>query len=272
MDDLTNKGVVKDGVSLIITTYNWPEALDIVLERVVNQSVMPNEVIVADDGSTEETKELIDLWREQFPVPVIHSWIEDEGFRASMSRNMAIKQSSYSYLIFLDGDILIRRRFVEDHLKAREKGYFLAGSRARLSKELSDRLLSKEIRREGFFTKGVGRRLVFLHCPWYHKFVKGITDHYKKVRSCHLSLWRKNIIDVDGFDESFEGWGLEDSDLIVRLMNNGVKRKNLPLIAGCSHIFHSQKENNRLAENEKYLQAAIERKQTMAVKGISKSK
>lgn len=265
--DQNKKG--KEGISLIITTYNWPKALDIVLERVLQQTKYPDEVIIADDGSTEETVELIKAWQKKFPVPLIHSWIEDKGFRASMSRNMAILKSSYDYIVFIDGDILIRKHFIEDHHKYREEGYLLAGSRARLSESLSQKLLNKEIKKENFFTPGVGRRLTFIHCPWYHKFSKGITDHYKKVRSCHLSLWRKDLFAVDGFDESFEGWGLEDSDLVVRLMNSGIKRKNLPLLAGCSHIYHYQKENDKFEDNERYLKTAIKEKYIKAQKGLS---
>ncbi|QZT36136.1 glycosyltransferase family 2 protein [Halosquirtibacter xylanolyticus] len=261
--------MIKAGISLIITTYNWPKALDVVLERLLDQTLFPDEVIIADDGSTSETKELIDLWRGKLPFPIIHSWIEDDGFRAAMSRNMAIEKSKYNYIIFIDGDILIRNHFIEDHRKYRQDGYFISGSRARLSKSLTSKILNKEIKRENFFTKGVGRRLTFIRWPFYHRMFPGILNHYRKVRSCHLSVWREDLIDVDGFDESFEGWGLEDSDLVVRLMNNGVKRKNIHLLASCSHIYHEQKENDRFAENEEYLKGAIGEKYICARKGIS---
>ncbi len=119
--------------TLIITTYNNPVFLEMVFKSVLSQQTMPGEVIVADDGSTAETRELIERYQKLFPVPLIHSWIPDEGFRLSMSRNVAIAKAKGDYIIFIDGDIVLVPSFVRDHVLARERDFFINGSRARLS-------------------------------------------------------------------------------------------------------------------------------------------
>ena len=103
-------------VSLIITTYNWPEALFLVLKSVKNQIRMPDEVIVADDGSTKETARLIKKFSKEFKLEIIHSWQKDEGFRAAMSRNKAIAKAKGDYIIMIDGDMILHPNFINDHI------------------------------------------------------------------------------------------------------------------------------------------------------------
>ena len=125
---------VADDTTLIITTYNKPVFLELVLKSVMRQRVLPCEVIVADDGSKEDTKALIERYQALFPVPLVHSWIPDEGFRLSMSRNVAIAKAKGDYIIIIDGDIVLGPSFVADHVWAREEGCFVNGNRARLTK------------------------------------------------------------------------------------------------------------------------------------------
>jgi len=118
--------------SLIVTTYNWPEALNLSLRSVFKQTQMPDEIIVADDGSRQETRELIQTISKEFNFPIIHCWQEDIGFRLSRSRNNAIIASTSDYLIFIDGDIIIHKDFVKDHVKYSQRGTFVNGSRVLL--------------------------------------------------------------------------------------------------------------------------------------------
>ena len=111
--------------TLIITTYNWKEALKSVLESVKRQTVLPDEVIVADDGSREDTKAMIDQMREGFPVPLVHSWHEDNGFQLSMSRNRAIAKASGDYLIMIDGDMVLSQTFIESHKRVAKPNWFV---------------------------------------------------------------------------------------------------------------------------------------------------
>ncbi|MEF1211136.1 glycosyltransferase [Vibrio alginolyticus] len=126
--------------TLIITTYNWKEALKAVLESVKRQTVLPDEVIVADDGSRDDTKAMIDQLRDGFPVPLIHSWHEDNGFQLSMSRNRAIAKASGDYLIMIDGDMVLSQTFIESHKQVAKPNWFVQGGRV-----LTDENCSKAI-------------------------------------------------------------------------------------------------------------------------------
>ncbi len=130
--------------TLIITTYNWKEALKAVLESVKRQTVLPDEVIVADDGSREDTKAMVDQLRDGFPVPLIHSWHEDNGFQLSMSRNRAIAKASGDYLIMIDGDMVLSQTFIESHKQVAKPNWFVQGGRV-----LTDESCSKAIMENG---------------------------------------------------------------------------------------------------------------------------
>ena len=111
--------------TLLITTYNWPKALELVLYSVLHQHVMPDEVVIADDGSTEETKKLIDRYADKMPVPVIWVWQEDKGFRRTSILNKAIAKATGDYIIQVDGDVVLSSHFVEDHIEMAQKGCFV---------------------------------------------------------------------------------------------------------------------------------------------------
>lgn len=123
--------------TLLITTYNWPKALELVLYSVLHQHVMPDEVVIADDGSTEETKKLIDRYAVKMPVPVIWVWQEDKGFRRTSILNKAIAKATGDYIIQVDGDVVLSSHFVEDHIEMAQKGCFVCGSRVLLSAQIS---------------------------------------------------------------------------------------------------------------------------------------
>ena len=120
-------------ISLIITTYNWPESLLLVLESVRCQVTTPSEIIVADDGSDFKTKEVINNFNNDYGLNIIHSWQEDKGFRAAKARNKAILQASGDYIILIDGDTILHPNFVKDHCDFAEPGYFVQGSRVLIS-------------------------------------------------------------------------------------------------------------------------------------------
>ena len=132
--------------SLIITTYNWPEALEVCLNSVVNQTVLPKEIIIADDGSKQETIELIKSFQQSYPqISIVHSWQEDKGFRAGESRNKAILKATGEYIIIIDGDLLLERHFVQDHIENMEKGCFIQGSRVITSENKKNQILNGEL-------------------------------------------------------------------------------------------------------------------------------
>ena len=128
-------------VSLMISTYNWKEALSLCLYSVFAQTVKPCEILIADDGSRDDTKQLIDKMRTKTDIPIVHVWHEDKGFRLSAIRNRSIERAKGDYIIQIDGDILLDKHFIADHLELAEKGYFVCGSRVLLGRMATARLL-----------------------------------------------------------------------------------------------------------------------------------
>lgn len=240
---MQKKKRVADDTTLIITTYNKPVFLELVLKSVMRQRVLPCEVIVADDGSKEDTKALIERYQALFPVPLVHSWIPDEGFRLSMSRNVAIAKAKGDYIIIIDGDIVLGPSFVADHVWAREEGCFVNGNRARLTKAATQwhcKTLNPCIT---VFTPGLKRPLVMVRMPWLHRLDKGAMG-INKIRGCNMAFWKKDLVAVNGFEERIEGWGCEDTELVDRLYNIGVRRKNIKGLAPCVHLYHPKAAEN----------------------------
>src|SRR5690242_8999091 len=128
---------INPSVSLIISTYNWPDALELCLQSVQQQRLLPNEVIIADDGSAKETGQVIEKFQKRLLAPLHHIWQADEGFRLGMARNKAIAAASSEYLIQVDGDLVLHPDFVYDHVHAARKGHFIGGSRVLLGEEYS---------------------------------------------------------------------------------------------------------------------------------------
>ena len=201
-------------ISLIISTYNWPDALKRVLEGVRNQKILPDEVIIADDGSTEDTREVIELEACDFPVPLHHVWHEDHGFRRAEIMNKAIASAHGDYIVQLDGDCIPDKRFIKDHREMREKGYFVCGSRVMLKE-------NGNIKASHFLNMLRSRLLRY----WYAH--RRTTFSRRHVRGCNLAFWRMDFIDVNGYNEDITGWGCEDHDLVYRMIFNGMKEHRL---------------------------------------------
>ena len=257
-------------VSLIITTYNWKEALDRVIDSVLLQNVMPDEIIIADDGSTGDTRMLIEECQKISPVPIIHSWQEDEGFRASMSRNKAIAKASYEYLVTIDGDILLHPFFIRDHKKHALKNQFTIGPRVILSDKTSDLIFDHKLSSVSFFTKSIGNRKNTLHSDLLSGCFSKQTKSLRGIRSCNMGFWRKDAINVNGFNEDFTGWGREDSEFAARLLNTGIKRKNIKFNAICYHLYHPENTRKNLKKNDEILEKSVSERLIKCRNGIDK--
>ncbi len=131
--------------SLLISTYNWKEALKACLQSVFNQSILPDEILIADDGSQDGTKEMIREMKLQTQIPIIHVWHQDKGFRVAAIRNRAIEMAKGDYIIQIDGDVILHKYFIADHLELAERGYFVCGSRVWLREETTDQILKGDI-------------------------------------------------------------------------------------------------------------------------------
>jgi len=261
-------------ISVIVTTYNRKDALELVLLSLKEQSVMPIEVVVADDGSTSDTAALVAGLKKDFPVPLIHCWHEDNGFRLSHIRNRAISQAKGDYIIMVDGDVVLHRHFVRDHRQHIAPNRFIQGSRVLLSKELTDScLLTKRIKFSPF-SQGIANRLNAVSSatisPWASAFYSRKQTH-RGVRGCNMSYWKSDLIKVNGFSEEFIGWGREDSEFVVRMLNNGVKRYNLKFAGVVYHLWHKENKSDALLQmNDQALAVAIEENRKTCNNGLSK--
>lgn len=262
---------MKAKITLIITTYNWPEALELVLLSVKKQKVFPYEVLIADDGSTNETKQLTEKFQDNFPVPLIHIWHEDIGFRRSTILNLAISKSKGDYIIQLDGDCIVHKSFIKDHLDSVEKNVYLYGSRVNIQEFFLSKLFSEKITKFSFFSKGIKKRGRTIHLPFLGKILyKKNGELSKKLRGCNLSYWKSDFIEVNGYNEDMTGWGREDSEFITRLINSGVTGKRLKFRAIIYHIWHKESSKHKLNINDAIQIDAIKNKSIRCENGIDK--
>ena len=257
-------------VSLIIATYNWPESLILALRSIEKQTIVPEEVIIADDGSTAETKEIIDKFQKDSDLNIIHSWQEDNGFRVAKSRNKAIAKSCGNYIILIDGDIILHPKFVQDHVNNAKVGYFMQGSRVLLSQDITEQIIISNRISFSFFSKGMKGRKNSIHSNFLSKIFSTKKNYLRGIKTCNIAFFRQDFINVNGFNNEFEGWGREDSEFVVRLFNNGINRKNVRFNAIQYHLWHKEIDRTSLDRNNQLLQNSIENKLKICKKGINK--
>ncbi len=255
-------------ISVIITTYNWPEALALSLKSIFTQKRLPLEVIVADDGSTSQTAEMIRAIAADAPIPVIHSRQEDKGFRLARSRNRAIARARGEYVILIDGDILAERHFVHDHHRFARPGFFVQGTRVLLTKQLSKQILRTGELSAGCYSSGVGNRKNCLRSNMLANIFSFKSRRLRGIKTCNFAFWRKDAIRVNGFNEDFVGWGREDSEFTVRLMNIGLRRQNVKFNALAYHLYHSKSDRRHLPANDKILAQTIGKKLSWCEYGL----
>lgn len=256
--------------SLIISTYNWPEALRLCLLSVKEQSVLPDEVIIADDGSTRHTAELIESMRATFPVKLKHVWQEDNGFQLSKIRNKAIAASACDYIIQIDGDLVLHPHFIKDHLATRKHGTFIAGSRVLMNKQLSDHLLRLQKPQVKWFEPGLTNMLNRFSISWLSRY---LADRYKnedvfKLRGCNMAFWKHDLVRVNGYNEVFHTWGREDNEIAVRLLNAGLKKRAIKFGGVVFHIFHPEADRSRCREADALLAESMLSKSMYCSQGI----
>ncbi|MFC3815244.1 glycosyltransferase family 2 protein [Lysobacter sp. GCM10012299] len=238
--------------SVVITTYNWPQALELALDALAHQHTLPHEVVVADDGSRDDTRAMLERVAPAFPVPLKHSWIEDRGFRVSLARNRAIAATSGDYVLLLDGDMLPHPMFVADHLHAAERGSFVQGMRVLTDEEGRDRLLKREVSSLGFFDRGLTRRRHTLRIPPLAALSLRSTRGQSEgaIKTCNQGWWRDDLVMLNGFDERFEGWGREDKDLAVRAFHAGLERRSLRFAGLATHLYHPERHEEGASPND----------------------
>lgn len=225
-------------VSLIVTTYNWPAALDLTLASIAGQSRIPAEVIIADDGSGPETAQIVAAHARQLPCDVHHVWQEDRGYRLARSRNRAIAAARGEYIVLVDGDMIVHPRFIEDHVRCALPDCFIQGARPRLSQASTEQLLRTGGPRPGVFTSGIEHRAYALRNELLSRWASRARDTLSGIQGCNQSFWRKHVVAVNGYDERFTAWGPEDREFAARLLHTGLKRNYVRHRAVAFHLHH----------------------------------
>ena len=259
-------------ISVVITTYNRPSYIKKSLDGFLNQSHPPDEIVIADDGSSEETASLIESFKKNATkINIVHIWHEDRGFRLSQIRNRAISRASGTYLIICDDDVIPGYRFVQDHLKYSEDGCFIQGHRVLLKDKASKQFTFKDISMSRLFKlllKGQAHNISnAFRLPFP---IIRVSQGLKGIRSCNMSFFRNDFIAVNGFNEDFEGWGKEDSELVVRFYKHGLKRKDIKFRAYCIHLYHTEYSRENLGMNIALLDRTISSNEFFCKNGIDK--
>ena len=262
-------------ITVVITTYNRPDALSSVLRAFSNQTINNFEVIIADDGSGYSTlKTIFDLKRD-LHYPLHHVWHADQGFRAAAIRNKAAACAKNDYLVFLDGDCVPRPTFLANHQRLAEKNYFVAGNRILLNKEFTRYILNSELmlqkwsNRDWFFIwlkKSCNKFLAFITLP-LGPLRKNASKKWQGAKSCNLGIWRQDFFAVNGFDENYSGWGFEDSDLVIRLIRSGKKRKEGRFSVPVIHLWHPENDRSHEQKNHEQLLRLLGSNKTRAEVG-----
>lgn len=237
-------------IALLIATYNWPEALNLVLKSLSIQTQMPDEILIADDGSTNETQKLIEKYQSIIKISIKHFWHEDLGFRKTIILNQAISKTNCDYIIQIDGDIVLHPKFVENHINNAKRGFYIKGSRSLLSEEITQKAILAESIHFSALQKGLKNRINATYLPVLAPIFRGDKYRSDNLKGCNFAFWRDDFIAVNGYNNDFTGWGHEDIELAARLTNYGIKQRQLKMTAICYHLYH--KFNSRVNENPNY--------------------
>jgi glycosyltransferase involved in cell wall biosynthesis len=268
---------VKGLISIIVTTHDREDALAAVLRGLGRQTDRGFEIVVADDGSGPATRALIERSAARLGVPLKHMWQEHRGFRAGAARNRGILASRGAYCIFLDGDCIARPDFVAVHRRLAEPGWFVTGNRVLLSRDLTLRSLADgsepelwppltwaALRRQ----RDINRLAPLFPLP-LGPLRKLRPRAWRGARSCNLAVWRGDLDRVDGFDAAYSGWGLEDSDLLIRLLHAGLRRKDGNFATGVLHLWHPENDRSHLPDNQRRLAEVEAADRVRAIAGLS---
>jgi glycosyltransferase involved in cell wall biosynthesis len=264
-------------IAVIVTTYNRPDALAAVLEGLLAQTDSNFEVLVADDGSTSETAQVVQQFQARATFPIQHIWQEDDGFRAAAIRNRALAATTADYIIFTDGDCIPLADFVARHRLLSEPGCFLSGNRLLLAQEFTRQVLHEKIPvhlwRFGDWLQArikgkINRLTPLLRLPDVAWLRKRSPQRWQGAKTCNLSAFRADLLRVNGLDESYTGWGQEDSDLVVRLIRAGLTNKSARFSAPVLHLWHKENDRSHLEENQRRLQQVLTATHIRALKGV----
>lgn len=264
-------------ISVIISTYNRIDMLRMALNALAAQDDQDFSVIIADDGSSDDMIEFIRQYKQTVSFQLQHAWQEDNGFRVARARNMAAMKAAGNYLVFIDADIVVRKDFIRQHRKLAEPGWLVAGNRVLLREKLTERALAKQLPLHEYTQKqwriaswnGDSNRSFSL-LPLPLGFLRKLRPKaWRSCKGCNMAMWKKDYLAVNGSDEEFSGWGYEDSDLIIRMMRTGIKRKEGRFAVTAVHLWHKENDRSRVKLNRQRLKKLIKGDRIDAVIGIA---
>jgi glycosyltransferase involved in cell wall biosynthesis len=248
-------GVPPNSLALVVTTYERPEALAAVFASIARQSRMPDEIVVADDGSSQAARAITASLIAQAPAAAREISQPHEGFRVARLRNLAIAAVKADYVVCIDGDMLLHPEFIADHVRHARIGHYTQGVRVRTDAILTADLIDAPARFPGALESGLGvlRRAYLLHSPGMQRACLRVANHLVSIKSCNQAFWREDLVRVNGFNEDIVGWGPEDKELCVRLENAGVRRQTLLFGGIACHLHHAPASRASLPRNRAIL-------------------
>jgi glycosyltransferase involved in cell wall biosynthesis len=260
-------------ISIVVATYNRPDALALVLRALAAQRAGNFEVLVADDGSGPETAAVVARLAPGLPYPCRHIWQRDDGFRLAMVRNRATVEATGDYLIFLDGDCLPLPDFVTQHRRMAVPGWFVTGNRIQLSQGLTHRTIEASLALWNWsrldWIRARLRDDINLLVPLLRMRNRSRPKpDWVGAQGCNIAVWRADYLAVNGFDEAFFGWGYEDSDFVHRLIVSGCRRRatrwNVPIL----HLWHEVHDRSKEAGNRALFEQTVASGRVRAKRGV----
>lgn len=259
-------------VTLLISTYNKPDYLRQTLLSVAHQTVLPDEVVIADDGSTNETRQLIDDMRSVVPVPIQHVWHPDTGFRLSEIRNKAIAAAKGEYIIQIDGDVILERHFIADHLDVAEPGAFVCGSRLLLTPQYTQKVLSEGMKVQYGLASKFDYVLNNLRIGWLRRYLapRFAKGQPARLRGCNMAFWKSDLILVNGYNEDMASWGGEDIEIAWHLIYSGVQKKMLKFGGVMYHLYHPETSKEKVSLHQRIIDAVKREQSPRCINGLDK--
>lgn len=222
-------------VSVVVTTYNWPEALAVALRALLRQHCAPAyEIIVADDGSEPSTAAAVAALAHGARVPIRHVRQAHDGFRPAAVRNLGIAAARGAYIVCIDQDCMAPADFLARHRALAEAGHFVTGRRSWMGRWLTRQVLAGRLAAGGAWGKWIGWGALgqitgpfeLVPLPARAAWRDRQAGEWRRAQTCNLAFWRADWARIGGFDERYRGHGLEDSDFVVRLLRAGVRRRD----------------------------------------------
>lgn len=265
-------------ISVIVTTYNRAHSLKKCLWSLNAQTRLPDEVIVSDDGSSENILASIEQYTDSLSFPLVFVRQDDKGFRLAKCRNNAARAAVGDYLVFMDQDIVVTAGYIDlcgDHAR---RGEFLVAFPVLLTEEQSDRLILDVIEKGDYRAVITGDQMMRIRRQFQKDSVYRLMrrvfrrGNRPKVRGGAFGIFRQDLIAVNGFDENYVGWGTEDDDLGRRLYRAGITGRTVFIDDFPLHLWHVHSTGELDSVNLRYYnrrRREIADGDHMAVNGIS---